>query len=122
MDVFPAFTSDADPSKAPASKMFPLGNVIGHPGNQDGVTTWDTIKMPSGIPRGAQVTFEYQPGVWASRTILNEVANGDGTSDYKVQEVFATNVQDNAALYGRAMNLDSGSGTTTHVPLCFTRS
>nr|WP_308422553.1 hypothetical protein [Rhizobium anhuiense] len=115
MDVFPAYTTDADPSKAPGSEMFPLGNVIGHPGNQDGVTTWDTIRMPSGIPRGAVITFEYQPGLWASRTVLSEAPVGDGTSNYKVQEVFATNVQDNATLYGKALNLDSGSGTTTHV-------
>ncbi|WSH23711.1 hypothetical protein U8Q07_25715 (plasmid) [Rhizobium ruizarguesonis] len=36
-------------------------------------------------------------------------------------EVFATNVQDNATLLGKAMNLDTGSGTTTHVhPLLHT--
>lgn len=121
IDAFGAFTTDADPSKAPASEMFPLGQVIGHPGNQDGVTTWDTIKMPSGIPRGAVVIFEYQPGLWAGRTVLSEVVNGDGTSNYKVLEIFATNVQDNATLYGKAMNLDSGTGTTTHVhPLLYT--
>ncbi|XUR35171.1 hypothetical protein ACQY74_003218 [Rhizobium leguminosarum bv. trifolii] len=35
--------------------------------------------------------------------------------------MFATNVQDNATPYGRAMNLDSGSGNTTHVhPLLHT--
>jgi len=121
IDVFPAFTMDADPTKPPASESFPLGNVVGHPGNQDGVTTWDTIRMPSGIPIGSVVTFEYQPGLWASRTPLSETAVGAGASDYKVLEVFATNVQDNATLLGKAMNLDSGSGTTTHVhPLLHT--
>jgi hypothetical protein len=38
-----------------------------------------------------------------------------------VAELFATNVQDNATLLGKAMNLDTGSGTTTHVhPLLHT--
>ncbi|MBY5849788.1 hypothetical protein HFN51_04350 [Rhizobium leguminosarum] len=116
MDVFSAYMSDDDPTKAAVSEMFPLGNVIGHPGNQDGVTTWDTMKMPSGIPLGSMVTFEYQPGLWATRTPLTEVVNGDGTSNYTVQEVFATNVQDNATLYGKALNTDTNvSGNTTHV-------
>jgi hypothetical protein len=117
MDVFGAYTTDEDPTKPPASEMFPLGNVVGHPGNQDGTTTWDTIKMPSGIPRGSTVTFEYQPGLWASRTVLDEpIVYGDGTSDYKVQEVLATNVQDNARLYGKSLNTDTNvSGNTTHV-------
>ncbi|WP_245503324.1 hypothetical protein [Rhizobium ruizarguesonis] len=121
IDVYPAFVTDADPTKAPASDLFPLGNVIGHPGNQDGVTTWDTIKLPAATPVGAVVTFEYQPGLWTTRTLIDRADNGDGTADYKVAEVFATNVQDNATLLGKAMNLDSGSGTTTHVhPLLHT--
>ncbi|QHW27551.1 hypothetical protein GYN07_16330 [Rhizobium leguminosarum bv. viciae 248] len=121
MDVFPAFVTDADPTKAPASDLFPLGNVVGHPGNQDGVTTWDTMKLPSATPVGAVVTFEYQPGLWTTRTLIDRADNGDGTADYKVAEVFATNVQDNATLLGKAMNLDSGTGTTTHVhPLLHT--
>jgi hypothetical protein len=116
MDVFPAYTTDADPSKAAASEMFPLGNVIGHPGNQDGVTTWDTMKMISGIPRGSTIAFEYQPGLWSYRTLLDEVPIGDGTSTYTVQEVFATNVQDNATVYGKSLNTDTNSaGNTTHV-------
>jgi hypothetical protein len=121
MDVFPAFVTDADPTKAPASDLFPLGNVIGHPGNQDGVTTWDTMKLPASVPLGAVVVFEYQPGLWTPRTLIERTDNGDGTADYKVAELFATNVQDNATLLGKAMNLDTGSGTTTHVhPLLHT--
>ncbi|MBY3055039.1 hypothetical protein HF263_02960 [Rhizobium leguminosarum] len=115
MDVFSAYTTDEDPTKAPAAEFFPLGNVIGHPGNQDGVTTWDTIKLPSSVLLGEVITFEYQPGLWAVRTVIDRVDNGDGTADYKVAEIFATNVQDNATLLSRAINLDSGSGTTTHV-------
>ncbi|WP_434713007.1 hypothetical protein NMA58_08500 [Rhizobium sp. YTUHZ045] len=103
IDVFPAFMSDTDPTKPPAAETFPLGNVIGHPGNQDGVTTWDTIKLPNSIPLGARIMFEYQVGSWASRTLIGKTDNGDGTADYKVQEVFATVVlNENAALLGHA--------------------
>jgi hypothetical protein len=116
MDVFPAYTTDEDATKAAVSEMFPLGAIIGHPGNQDGVTTWSTMRMTSGIPRGATVTFEYQPGLWAYRTLLDEAPLGDGTSDYTVQEVFATNVQDNATVYGKSLNTDTNvTGNTTHV-------
>ncbi|MBY5657171.1 hypothetical protein HFO40_20130 [Rhizobium leguminosarum] len=106
IDMLPAFMSDSDPTKGPAAELFPLGNVIGHPGNQDGTTTWDTIKLPASVPLGARVMFEYQPGLWTSRTVIGRTDNGDGTADYKVSEVFATNVQDNAALLGHGMNSD----------------
>ncbi|WP_245496096.1 hypothetical protein [Rhizobium leguminosarum] len=106
IDMLPAFMSDSDPTKGPAAELFPLGNVIGHPGNQDGTTTWDTMKLPASVPLGARVMFEYQPGLWTSRTVIGRTDNGDGTADYKVSEVFATNVQDNAALLGHGMNSD----------------
>ncbi|MBY5342686.1 hypothetical protein HFN08_20425, partial [Rhizobium leguminosarum] len=76
---------------------------------QDGVTTWDTIKLPASVPNGTRIMFEYQPGLWTSRTTYDRVDNGDGTADYKVIEVFATNVQDNAALFAHGMNLDVSS-------------
>ncbi|MBY5338716.1 hypothetical protein HFN08_00005, partial [Rhizobium leguminosarum] len=76
---------------------------------QDGVTTWDTIKLPASVPNGTRIMFEYQPGLWTSRTTYDRVDNGDGTADYKVIEVFATNVQDNAALLAHGMNLDVSS-------------
>ncbi|MDC9807906.1 hypothetical protein [Rhizobium binxianense] len=104
-----AFTAAADPTKSAAAEMFPLGNVIGHPGNQDGVTTWDTFKLPASVPDGTRIMFEYQPGLWTSRNTYGRVDNGDGTADYKMQEIFATNVQDNAALLAHGMNLDSTS-------------
>ncbi|WP_458395253.1 hypothetical protein [Rhizobium ruizarguesonis] len=106
IDMVPAFVSDSAPTKGPAAEMFPLGNVIGHPGNQDGVTTWDTIKLPATVPLGSRVMFEYQPGLWTSRTLIGRTDNGDGSADYKVSEVFATNVQDNATLLGHGMNSD----------------
>nr|WP_246720308.1 hypothetical protein [Rhizobium leguminosarum] len=109
IDMVPAFMSDSDPIKGPAAEMFPLGNVIGHPGNQDGTTTWDTIKLPATVPSGSRIMFEYQPGLWTSRTLYSRTDNGDGTADYKCQEIFATNVQDNATLLAHGMNLDSGS-------------
>ncbi|MGO6708962.1 hypothetical protein [Rhizobium leguminosarum] len=109
IDQLLAFTADTDPTKSPAAEMFPLGNVVGHPGNQDGVTTWDTIKLPASVPNGTRIMFEYQPGLWTSRTTYDRVDNGDGTADYKVIEVFATNVQDNAALLAHGMNLDVSS-------------
>ncbi|QIG74634.1 hypothetical protein EVC11_052 [Rhizobium phage RHph_I20] len=106
IDMLPAFMSDSDPKKGPAAELFPLGNVIGHPGNQDGVTTWNTMKLPASVPLGSRVMFEYQPGLWTSRTLYSRVDNGDGTADYKVSEVFATNVQDNATLLAHGMNSD----------------
>jgi hypothetical protein len=106
IDILPAFMSDTDPTKGPAAEMFPLGNVIGHPGNQDGVTTWDTMLLPSTVPLGSRVLFEYQPGLWTGRTVIGRVDNGDGTANYKVSEIFATNVQDNAALLGTGMATD----------------
>lgn len=109
IDMVPAFMSDSDPTKGPAAELFPLGNVVGHPGNQDGVTTWDSMKLPASVPLGSRIMFEYQPGLWTSRTLVGRVDNGDGTADYKVSEIFATNVQDNAALLAHGMNLDSGS-------------
>ncbi|MGZ2405778.1 hypothetical protein ACVIKO_003038 [Rhizobium ruizarguesonis] len=109
IDQLLAFTTDIDPTKSPAAEMFPLGNVVGHPGNQDGVTTWDTIKLPASVPDGTRIMFEYQPGQWTSRNTYGRVDNGDGTADYKVQEIFATNVQDNAALLAHGMNLDVSS-------------
>nr|WP_245461725.1 hypothetical protein [Rhizobium leguminosarum] len=109
IDQLLAFTAEADPTKSPAAEMFPLGNVVGHPGNQDGVTTWDTIKLPASVPDGTRIMFEYQPGLWTSRNTYGRTDNGDGTADYKVQEIFATNVQDNAALLAHGMNLDTTS-------------
>jgi hypothetical protein len=109
IDQLLAFTTDIDPTKSPAAEVFPLGNVVGHPGNQDGVTTWDTIRLPASVPNGTRIMFEYQPGLWTSRTTYDRVDNGDGTADYKVIEVFATNVQDNAALLAHGMNLDVSS-------------
>ncbi|MGZ2500444.1 hypothetical protein [Rhizobium leguminosarum] len=106
IDMLPAFLSDGDPTKGPAAELFPLGNVIGHPGNQDGVTTWDIIKLPASVPLGARVMFEYQPATYTSRTLIGKTDNGDGTADFKVQEIFATSVQDNAALFGHAWNGD----------------
>ncbi|XXA94030.1 hypothetical protein NL154_15055 [Rhizobium sp. YTUHZ044] len=103
IDVFPAFMSDVDPTKPPAAETFPLGNITGHPGNQDGVTTWDTMRVPSSIPQGARVMFEYQPGLFTSRTLVEKKTDyGDGTADFRVAEVLATNVQDNALLMGHA--------------------
>ncbi|CAN7239446.1 hypothetical protein LJR245_000943 [Rhizobium leguminosarum] len=109
IDMVPAFMSDADPTKGPAAELFPLGKVVGHPGNQDGVTTWDTMKLPASVPLGSRIIFEYQPGLWTSRTLIGRADNGDGTADYKVSEIFATNVQDNATLLAHGMNLDTSS-------------
>ncbi|MBY5337134.1 hypothetical protein HFO99_25025 [Rhizobium leguminosarum] len=109
IDMVPAFMSDADPTKGPAAELFPLGNVVGHPGNQDGVTTWDTMTLPAAVPLGSRIIFEYQPGLWTSRTLIGRADNGDGTADYKVSEIFATNVQDNATLLAHGMNLDTSS-------------
>ncbi|WP_245459863.1 hypothetical protein [Rhizobium leguminosarum] len=111
IDMVPAFMSDSDPIKGPAAELFPLGNVIGHPGNQDGVTTWDTIKLPSSVLIGSRVMFEYQPGQWTSRLLMSRTDNGDGTADYKVtgDGIFATIVQDNATLLAHGMNLDVSS-------------
>ncbi|WP_246708237.1 hypothetical protein [Rhizobium laguerreae] len=111
IDMVPAFMSDSDPTKGPAAELFPLGNVIGHPGNQDGVTTWDTIKLPSSVPLGSRIMFEYQPGQWTSRLLMSRTDNGDGTADYKVtgDGIFATIVQDNATLLAHGMNLDVSS-------------
>lgn len=102
IDLQAAFMSSSDPLRAAAAENFPLGNVIGHPGNQDGMTTWDTMKLPNTVLLGARVMFEYQPGLWTSRTLISKTDNGDGTADYKVAEVLATNVQDNATLLGHA--------------------
>jgi lysophospholipase L1-like esterase len=116
IDAFSAYTTDADPTKAAVSEMFPLGTVLTQPGNGDGVTVWDTIKLNSGIPQGAVLWIEYQPGTYTNRTILAEAANGDGTSNYTVQEVFATIVQPNAPVFGKALNTDTNaSGVTSHV-------
>ncbi|WP_245362142.1 hypothetical protein [Rhizobium sp. NXC14] len=106
IDLLPAFMSDGDPRKGPAAELFPLGNVIGHPGNQDGTTNWDTIRLPSSVPLGSRVMFEYQPGLWTSRTLSGRTDRGDGTADYKVVEVLPTNVQDNATLLGHGMAPD----------------
>ncbi|WP_245449577.1 hypothetical protein [Rhizobium leguminosarum] len=102
IDIVAAFMSDSDPTKGSAAELTPLGNVIGHPGNQDGVTTWDTMRLPNTTKRGARVMFEYQPGLWTSRTLVDRTDLGDGTANYRVAEVLATNVQDNAALLGHA--------------------
>lgn len=102
MDVYSAFLSDVDPTKPPGAETFPLGNVVGHPGNQDGVTTWNTMVLPSSVFLGARVAFEYQPGLWTGRTLVAKSDNGDGTATFTVQEVLATNVQDNATLLGHS--------------------
>ncbi|MBX4870592.1 hypothetical protein HJA85_27095 [Rhizobium bangladeshense] len=102
IDLQAAYMSDSDPLRAAAAENFPLGNIVGHPGNQDGVTTWDTMRLPNSVLLGARVMFEYQPGLWTSRTLISKTDNGDGTADFKVAEVLATNVQDNATLLGHA--------------------
>ncbi|MBY3590621.1 hypothetical protein HJA87_12105 [Rhizobium bangladeshense] len=102
IDLCAAYVSDVDPSKSPAAETFPLGNAIGHPGNQDGVTTWDTIKLPSSVLLGARIQIEAQPGTYTGRTLIAKTDNGDGTADFKVQEVLATVVQDNAPINGHA--------------------
>lgn len=102
IDIVPCWSDDRALGKPPTGELFPLGNLVGHPGNQDGVTTWNTIPgLPAGIPLGSRVQFEYQPGLYTARTIHTLVDNGDGTWTGTVNgdEVFATNVQDNAALY-----------------------
>ncbi|TBE69128.1 hypothetical protein ELH00_10625 [Rhizobium ruizarguesonis] len=106
IDMLPAFMSDSDPTKGPAAEMFPLGNAIGHPGLQDGTTTWDTIRLPSAAPLGCRILIEYQPGLWTGRTLSGRTDRGDGTADYKVVEVLPTNVQDNAAILGTGMHSD----------------
>ncbi|MGO7308750.1 SGNH/GDSL hydrolase family protein [Rhizobium ruizarguesonis] len=105
IDIVPAYMSDTDPTKAAAAELFPLGNVVGHPGNQDGVTNWNTIRLPSTVLLGARVMFEYQPGLWTSRTLVDKTDLGDGTADFRVAEVLATNVQDNATLLGHAFTV-----------------
>ncbi|MBB4339538.1 hypothetical protein GGE56_000015 [Rhizobium leguminosarum] len=80
--------------------------MIGHPGNQDGTTTWDTVRLPATVPNGSRIMFAYQPGLWTSRTVYSKADNGDGTADCKVSEIFATAVQDNATLLGHGMNSD----------------
>lgn len=102
IDMFSAFMSDTDPTKPAAAETFPLGNAIGHPGNQDGVTNWDTIKLPGSVLLGARIQIEVQPGSFSGRTLIARTDNGDGTADYTVQEVLATNVQDNAPISGHA--------------------
>nr|QIG67137.1 hypothetical protein EVB34_032 [Rhizobium phage RHph_TM26] len=103
MDVFPAFMSAVDPTKPPGAETFPLGNITGHPGNQDGVTNWDTMRVPSNVPQGARVMFEHQPGLFTNRTLVEKKTDyGDGTADFRVAEVLATNVQDNAVLMGHS--------------------
>jgi hypothetical protein len=78
IDQLLAFTADTDPTKSSAAEMFPLGSVVGHPGNQDGVTTWDTIKLPASVPDGTRIMFEYQRGQWTSRNTYGRIDNGDG--------------------------------------------
>ncbi|MBB4345215.1 hypothetical protein [Rhizobium leguminosarum] len=106
IDMLPAFMSDTDPTKGPAAEMFPLGNVIGHPGLQDGTTNWDIIRLPSTVPLGCRILIEYQPGLWTGRTLSGRTDRGDGTADYKVVEVLPTNVQDNATILGTGMHSD----------------
>ncbi|QIG69992.1 hypothetical protein EVB84_048 [Rhizobium phage RHph_Y48] len=101
LDAYTAYVSDVDPTKAAGGADMPLGNVVGHPGNQDGVTNWNTMVLPDTVPLGSTILFEYQPGLYARRTVDEIVSNnGDGTMTVRVHESFATIVQDNAALYG----------------------
>ena len=109
LDMLPYWSDSRSLGFPPTAELFPLGNVIGHPGNQDGVTTWNTMVLPDIVPNGARVTFEYQPGLYTSRTVIARTDNGDGTITATVREVFATNVQDNAALFGAGLGSD-GAG------------
>nr|WP_246697993.1 hypothetical protein [Rhizobium sp. WYCCWR 11128] len=101
IDIVPYWSDDRALGKPPTPELFPIGNVVGHPGNQDGVTTWSTIVLPLQVPLGCRIQFEYQPGLYTSRTIRDLVDNGNGTWTGTVNgdEVFATNVQDNAPLF-----------------------
>ncbi|WP_259664077.1 hypothetical protein [Rhizobium bangladeshense] len=101
IDIVPYWSDDRALGKPPTPELFPIGNVVGHPGNQDGVTTWSTIVLPLQVPLGSRIQFEYQPGLYTSRTIQALAENGDGTWTGTVNgdEVFATNVQDNAPLF-----------------------
>lgn len=106
IDFLPYWSDSRSLGFPPTAELFPLGNVIGHPGNQDGVTTWNTMVLPDTVPNGARITFEYQPGLYTSRTVIARTDNGDGTITATVKEVFATNVQDNAALFGAGLGSD----------------
>nr|WP_245313631.1 hypothetical protein [Rhizobium sp. R635] len=106
IDFLPYWSDSRSLGFPPTAELFPLGNVIGHPGNQDGVTTWNTMVLPDIVPNGARITFEYQPGLYTSRTVIARTDNGDGTITATVKEVFATNVQDNAALFGAGLGSD----------------
>ncbi|MGO7044380.1 hypothetical protein ACCT07_02920 [Rhizobium johnstonii] len=101
IDIVPYWSDDRFYGKPPTPELYPIGNVVGHPGNQDGVTTWSTIVLPLQVPLGSRIQFEYQPGLYTSRTIKEVVDNGNGTWTGTVNgdEVFATNVQDNAPLF-----------------------
>lgn len=57
--------------------------------------------LPLQVPLGCRIQFEYQPGLYTSRTIRDLADNGNGswTATVNGDEVFATNVQDNAPLF-----------------------
>jgi hypothetical protein len=104
IDMVPAFMVEGDITKGVAAEMFPLGNVTGTPGNGDGVTTWNTMVLPSTVLLGARIMFEYQPGLWTNRTLVERVTeNGNGTTVFRVAEVLATVCNNpNATLLGHA--------------------
>ncbi len=109
IDLCIAFASDVDPLKPPAAEMFPLGNVVTHPDNQDEVTLLRTIRLPSAVPLGSDVKIEYQPGTYFNRTLIARDDRGDGTADYGVAQAFPDKVQDGARIWGNAMNNDNNS-------------
>jgi hypothetical protein len=100
-DIIKYWASPNDPNRFPGHLEFPLGNLVGHPGLQDGTTTWNTAVSPVAIPVGYRIAIEYQPGLTTGRTVLSCVNNGTTGYDITVLEVLATNVQDNAPIYGQ---------------------
>ncbi|QIG69074.1 hypothetical protein EVB78_041 [Rhizobium phage RHph_N1_15] len=97
VELYNAWSDPDNPNKWRSSDAFgELGRLISTSGNGDGVTTWNQAVSSVPLKRGYPYLIEYQPGLWATRTIYD----CSPSAPYQVTfvENFATIFQPNAKI------------------------
>jgi hypothetical protein len=86
LDINATWQNSPTDKKWPPSLSMPAGiSIVGHPGNQDGVTVWSTFITNAKLNEGWRYVFEISTGVYTRRMIWFSVDNGNGTWTNTVQ-------------------------------------
>ncbi|QIG75613.1 hypothetical protein EVC20_042 [Rhizobium phage RHph_Y2_17_1] len=103
VEVYDAWSDPENPNRWRSSNQFgEIGRLISNSGNGDGVTVWNQAVSSVPLKRGHQYMIEYQPGLWATRTVYDCTL----TAPYQVTflESFASIFQANAKIQLSVVN------------------